>query len=85
MSKRHTAWFKWLVAIADRAGDTTQQDIAQTLGVSKSAVTAWAQGTLPSPEVILRAAAAYRFSATELFEIAYVDQSDLPKKNLTTG
>jgi DNA-binding XRE family transcriptional regulator len=76
MSRHTTSWFRWLVAIADRAGDITQQDIAQRLGVSKSTVTAWAQGTLPSPDVILKAAAAYGVSATELFEIAYVKHEE---------
>jgi transcriptional regulator with XRE-family HTH domain len=55
--RKQTSWFTQLLAIADRAGDTTQQDIARTLGVSKSAVTGWAQGTPPSPETILKIAA----------------------------
>ena len=81
MRSRHTAWFKWLVAIADRAGDTTQQDIAHTLGVSKSTVTAWAQGTPPSAPTIMKAAAAYGVPANELFEIAYM-KGDEPKSPL---
>jgi transcriptional regulator with XRE-family HTH domain len=79
---RHTAWFKALVFIADRAGDHTQQDIAARLGVSKSTVTAWAQGTPPSATTILKAAACYGVSATELFEIAYDVQEDGPKSPL---
>ena len=70
--RRQSAWFKWLVAIADRAGDHTHHDIAVRLGVSKSTLTSWAQGTLPSPQNILEAAAQYGVNPAELFEIAYV-------------
>jgi hypothetical protein len=71
---KHTAWFKWLVAIADRHGDHTQQDIARTLGVSKSTITGWAKGTPPNPENVLKAAERYGIDPAELFHIAYYTQ-----------
>jgi transcriptional regulator with XRE-family HTH domain len=39
-----------------RAGDQTQQDIAERLGVSKTAVTGWKQGLLPRWELVKTAA-----------------------------
>jgi transcriptional regulator with XRE-family HTH domain len=76
MSGKPSPWYRRLLALAELAGDQTQQDIAQTLGVSKSAVTGWKEGTAPRPEQVKAAATAYGVDALELLRIAYLDSDD---------
>src|SRR5699024_6811573 len=75
--QRGSRWYQRLAAHAELAGDHQQQDIAHTMGVSKSAVTAWAnEGTPPSPESILAAAEAYGFDPLEQFRLAYLPDDE---------
>lgn len=78
MSGKPSPWYRRLLALAELAGDQTQQDIAQTLGVSKSAVTGWKEGTAPRPEQVKAAASAYGADALELMRIAYLDPDEEP-------
>ena len=68
-----TRWYRRLMALAELKGDHTQQDVARTLGVSKSAITNWKGGTRPDPEQVKAAARAYDADALELLWIAYLD------------
>jgi transcriptional regulator with XRE-family HTH domain len=59
------------------------RDVAHTLGVSKSAVTSWKEGTRPNPEQVKAAAAAYGVDPLELLHIAYLSDGNpkaAPKK-----
>lgn len=75
--ENRTPWYRRLVALAELAGDHTQQEIAETLGVSAAAVTGWKQGTPPRAETVVAAARAYDADATELLQIAFLDDDDL--------
>ena len=79
---RETPWYKRLMALAEIKGDHTQQDVATALGVSKSAVTAWKQGTRPDPEQVKMAARVYDADLLDLLRIAYVEEEEKPKKRL---
>jgi transcriptional regulator with XRE-family HTH domain len=75
-----TPWYRRLMALAELKGDHTQQEVAQALGVSKSAVTGWKQGTRPDPEQVQAAARVYGADLIELLTIAYADEDEKPKK-----
>jgi hypothetical protein len=64
--EKQTSWWRRLRALAELAGDSQQKDIAETLGVSASAVTSWRQGKPPSPENVQAAARAYGADPREL-------------------
>jgi transcriptional regulator with XRE-family HTH domain len=76
MSVKPTPWYRRLLALAELAGDRSQQDIAHTLGVSQSAITGWKQGTAPRPDQVKSAAAAYGADALDLLRIAYLSDDD---------
>jgi transcriptional regulator with XRE-family HTH domain len=78
MSSALTAWYRRLMALAEINGDRTQQDVAHALGVSKSAVTSWKEGTRPNPEQVKAAAAAYDADPLELMRIAYLSDEEEP-------
>jgi transcriptional regulator with XRE-family HTH domain len=71
-----TAWYTKLVEIAWRAGDTTQQDIAQRLGVSPAAVTYWKEGRLPSAQTVVAAAEVYATDARDLLCLTFLEPSE---------
>lgn len=86
--KRPTAWFRRLLDLAELAGDIDQQDIAQRIGVSKSAITSWKEGTEPRIDAVRSATKAYKeFVDTdtdelfnELLHAAYpLNKGDDPK------
>jgi transcriptional regulator with XRE-family HTH domain len=77
---KQSAWWGRLLALAELAGDRTQQDIAETLGVSAAAVTGWKQGTPPSPNNVKAAARAYHVDALELLRIAFLDGEEPTKR-----
>jgi transcriptional regulator with XRE-family HTH domain len=71
------------MALAELAGDHTQQDIARTLNVSESTVTGWKEGRPPKPGNVIAAAKAYGVDALELMRIAYLSEdgeADPPAK-----
>lgn len=75
-----TPWYRRLIALAELKGDHTQKDIAESLGVSKSAVTNWKQGMRPDPEQVKMAAQVYETDLLDLLRIAYVEEGKKPKK-----
>jgi transcriptional regulator with XRE-family HTH domain len=58
-----------------------QQDIAATLGVGESTISAWKRGTPPRAENIVAAARAYDVDASELFRIAFLDDEEPEKES----
>lgn len=84
MSNRGSRWWRRISALAELNGDHDQKDIAATLGVSASTVSAWKNdGTPPQAESIVAAATAYSVDAKELFAVAWMEpeepQKDDPK------
>lgn len=78
---KETRWWKQLRARAEIAGDTQQQEIAATLGVSPTAVSKWSQGGPPRPENVIAAAHAYNVDPRELLAIAFIDDEEPEKEN----
>lgn len=68
-----TNWWKRLTALAELAGDGTQQEIAETLQVSPAAVSGWRHGGPPRPETVLAAARAYDADPLDLLRIAFIE------------
>lgn len=80
MSDRPTPWYRRLLALAELAGDRNQQDIAQAMGISKSTVTGWKEGTAPRPDQVKMAARVYGADPLELMRLAYLSDGDEPKE-----
>ncbi|KLO31614.1 hypothetical protein ABW16_01955 [Mycolicibacter heraklionensis] len=71
-----TRWWKRISALAELHGDHTQQEIAESLGVSPGAVTGWRYGRPPRAETVVRAAEVYGVDPGELLILTFID----PKK-----
>jgi transcriptional regulator with XRE-family HTH domain len=73
---KQTPWFRRLIALAELKGHRTQQEIADGLHVSDTAVGRWRDGKPPKPENVKSAARAYGVDALERMRIAYLSDGD---------
>lgn len=79
-----TRWWKRLIALAELHGDHTQQEIAETLGVSPGAVSGWRYGRPPRAETVVHAARTYDTDPVELLKLVFVDTDPAPKAKRRT-
>lgn len=73
MADKQTRWWRRLTALAELNGDHTQQEIAETLGVSPGAVSGWRYGRPPRAETVVHAAEVYGVDPGELLILTFID------------